>query len=141
MDILIVEDNDSDYLLLSYALESSWLEPPAIRRAETFVAAEVAMAKQRPDLVFLDMGLPDVSGTGGLLHLLKVFPEVPVVVCTGLAPDDLEEHAIGLGAQAYLPKACITPEVVGRVVRCAIARHRYRSALLGAIARLIQVSA
>jgi DNA-binding NarL/FixJ family response regulator len=59
----------------------------------------------RPDLVLLDLMLPELDGLTCLERLANEFPEVPVVVCSGQAEEEGVEAARKRGACAFVTKA------------------------------------
>lgn len=57
-----------------------------------------------PDLISLDLGLPDARGPSGVLHLKKMFPRKPLVVLTASPADEAQQEILGAGADAYVEK-------------------------------------
>ena len=84
------------------------------------------------DCVIIDVHMPRVSGTA-FLKLIKHennFPVLPVVVLTGSSSVNADSHeAIQLGAQDYITKDGIYPEVMFRIVDNAIERHKLSAEL------------
>jgi serine phosphatase RsbU (regulator of sigma subunit)/FixJ family two-component response regulator len=76
------------------------------------------------DCVLVDLSLPDASGIGVVDTVLTAMPAVPVVVLTGAEDEQLALQAVERGAQDYLVKRRVDPEVLGRSVRYAIERRR-----------------
>lgn len=60
--------------------------------------------EETPDLVFLDISLPDISGIAILEEIKKINPEAKVIMVTGLIQADLKERAEALGAKDFLYK-------------------------------------
>jgi serine phosphatase RsbU (regulator of sigma subunit) len=120
--ILLVEDDAGDALLVREALERAAPELE-LRQAGTLAAA----LDQLPDGIacaLLDLGLPDATGIDGVEQLREQAPGVAVVVLTGRDDEQLGIEALGAGAQDYLVKGRVEPEVLARALRYAIERRR-----------------
>jgi DNA-binding response OmpR family regulator len=91
-------------------------------RAETAAEAEGVVDEIRPDLVILDLALPDANGLV-LCANLKARPEKPIVICMG--PNDRNEAvlALKLGADDFIPKPFSIDELEARVT-AALRRAR-----------------
>ncbi len=63
------------------------------------------MAAQRPDLVLLDLKMPGMDGTDGVLRLRRAFPDVRIVIVTGWVTRSDVLEAMRLGVSGYLPKS------------------------------------
>ena len=77
-----------------------------------------------PDLVLLDMGLPEIRGLDALKLLRHSFPDASVVVVSGDEDPDLVRDAIELGAAGYIPKTT-DPELTIQALRLVIANGTY----------------
>ncbi|MCU0910808.1 MAG: response regulator transcription factor, partial [Rhodobacteraceae bacterium] len=79
-----------------------------IGRIDTADSLEAALARlgspPAPDVVVLDLNLPDVSGLDGLIRLKKTAGDVPVVVVSSLADHRMIAAAIRAGASGFVPK-------------------------------------
>jgi serine phosphatase RsbU (regulator of sigma subunit)/DNA-binding NarL/FixJ family response regulator len=80
--------------------------------------------KRLVDCALVDLSLPDATGLEVIESVLLAMPEVPVVVLTGAEDEQLALQAVERGAQDYLVKRRVDPEVLGRSVRYAIERKR-----------------
>jgi len=87
-------------------------------------AALAHLEQRETDLVLLDLGLPDSHGLGTLNAICVAYPQVPVVVLTGAAEEDMGLACIRAGAQDYLAKTAMTPDRLSRVIDYAISRFR-----------------
>lgn len=79
------------------------------------------------DCALVDLSLPDASGMHVIETVIATMPDVPLVVLTGAEDEQLALQAVELGAQDYLVKRRVDPEVLGRSVRYAIERKRSES--------------
>lgn len=76
--------------------------------------AAVAPAVQQhgaPELICLDLKLPDTHGVSGIVELKQQFPEVPLIVLSAAPPEEYEELAIDAGADAYIEKSAGATEI------------------------------
>jgi serine phosphatase RsbU (regulator of sigma subunit) len=120
--ILLIEDDAGDALLVREALETA---APELELRETGSLA--AALDQLPDGIacaLLDLGLPDATGIDGVVQLREQAPSVAVVVLTGRDDEQLGIEALGAGAQDYLVKGQVEPELLARAIRYAIERRR-----------------
>jgi len=85
-----------------------------------------------PDVVLLDLGLPDVDGIG-VLRQVRSFSQVPVIVVSARAEADDKVEALDLGADDYVSKPFSIEELLARV------RASSRRGVVGATEPVIQV--
>lgn len=120
--ILIIEDErDIERLLVRTLNEVG--HKTLVARCGTDGLAEAARA--RPDLVLLDLGLPDMDGHE-LLARLREWSDIPVIVLTARDDDVNKVAALDNGADDYLVKPFSEAELVARI-RVAL-RHAARGA-------------
>lgn len=129
VDVLLVEDDDDDAqyverLLTAFGtVEEQLVDVTAVRRAASLAGARESL-DWHPDLVLLDLNLPDSDGLDTLDAVVEDAPHVPVVVITGRQDRALGPEAIRRGAQDYLQKGHLTNELVHRTLRYALDRQR-----------------
>ena len=112
MQILLVEDDQSLASGLCKAL-----------RNEGFVANHVSegksalhvVAAEPPDIVVLDLGLPDMDGLDVLRQIRRQGSAIPVLILTARSSIDARVSGLDLGADDYLPKPFETPELIARL--------------------------
>jgi len=112
MQILLVEDDQSLAGGLCKAL-----------RNEGFVANHVSEGKaalhvvdaEPPDIVVLDLGLPDMDGLDVLKQIRRQGSAIPVLILTARSSIDARVSGLDLGADDYLPKPFETPELIARL--------------------------
>ena len=98
--------------------------PPATTRCATASTGEEALASvaaDPPDLVILDLGLPDIDGVD-VCRRIRQWTQVPIVVLSAEASDYRKVLALDEGADDYVTKPFSMPELLARV-RVAL-RHR-----------------
>ena len=129
--ILLVEDNPGDARLIEELLKE--VEPRGagpledrqeveFRHVDTLSAGLDRLEEGHVDVLLLDLGLPESRGIETLERVLEAEADVPVVVLTGQPESDLGVEAVSRGAQEYLVKDDVTPEVLGRTIEYAIER-------------------
>nr|WP_232851576.1 fused response regulator/phosphatase [Nocardia acididurans] len=121
--LLLVEDDRGDALLVRELVadaapdaELTWVR--SVAQACEYLAADT------PDCVLLDLHLPDARGLEALQRIRAVKDAVAVVVLTGLDQEQVGSDAMSAGAQDYLVKGRVEPELFGRAVRYAIQRKQ-----------------
>jgi len=119
--VLLIEDDDGDALLVEELLLDAG-EPFQMTRARSL--AEASRAAGKAGCVLLDLDLPDSRGLQGVRRFQETWPNLAVVVLTGLADEHMGEEAVAAGAQDYLVKGQVDGFLLQRVVRYAVERQR-----------------
>ena len=123
-DILLIDDNPDLLTLVSQALSNAGFAN--LRTAQTCAAARRAFAARAPQLMILDINLPDGDGFT-LFRELNAGGEVPVLFLSARDADADRLFGLGLGADDYLTKPFLTQELLLRVQ--LILRRAYRAEL------------
>ena len=112
MQLLMVEDDRPLASGLQKALRG---QDFTVNHVETGAAALHVIATDKPDMVILDLGLPDIDGLSVLKSLRKQNPELPVLLLT--ARDSVQDKVQGLndGADDYLAKPFDMTELLARL--------------------------
>ena len=117
--ILVIEDDPS----IRTALEQGLAERGhSVQTAATGVAGLEALLGDRPDLVLLDLGLPDVDGLT-VIGMIRAAGSVPVIVLTAVDDDPTMDAALDAGADDYVVKPFGFDQVSARV-RAVMRRTR-----------------
>jgi len=132
VSILAVEDDPGDFgLIQAHArlagLGSGGKEPMAW--AKTLANGIAAARSDKPDVVLLDLSLPDSAGLATVQAMRAALPGVPIVVLTGHDDSALAVAALQAGAQDYLVKGQFDHDALGRAVRNALVREALESRL------------
>lgn len=93
--------------------------------APTLAAGIARVTEERPDLVFLDLVLPDSEGMATFRTFWSHRDDIPVVILTALDDEAVAQAAVAGGAQDYVMKGAINARALQRVARYAIERHRF----------------
>lgn len=119
--ILIVEDDTGLQKYLKELLLDNGYSP---QTASDGIQALNVISKIPPDLIILDLGLPNMSGESVCQEIRKKYPELPVLILT--ARDSISDivQGLNLGADDYMTKPFVADELLARVK----ARLRYNEA-------------
>lgn len=99
--ILVVDDDQAVLdMLEDYFSPRGW----GVFCAETSGEGLRLAFEERPDLVILDLGLPDSPGEETLRQIKTFLPEIKVIVVTGESGEGLRERLFELGSDAYFEK-------------------------------------
>jgi CheY-like chemotaxis protein len=121
--LLLVEDDRADAVLVEDLIADAIADIRVVW-AQSMAHAERELASARPDCVLLDLNLPDANGFDALDRIAKRDATVPIVVLTGLNDEYFGASAVAAGAQDYLVKGRVEPEMLRRALMYAIERKR-----------------
>jgi two-component system cell cycle response regulator len=135
--VLIVEDDRTQSLILKAQLQDSSrniIRRPGdngfeVRCVSTLAEVEAVLDEFDPEVILLDLNLPDSDGLDTLTKVRKAAPAVPTVVLTGQEDEETAIAAISQGAQDFLTKGGTSRELVSRSLRYAIERHGLLNAM------------
>ncbi len=120
--VLLVEDDEGDAILVRECLRDAGLADDDLTWCRT-VAEGVEALADKPACVLLDLGLPDAEGLSALHTVVAEAVTSPVIVLTG-RHDRTGVEAVAAGAQDYLIKDDLTPELLDRTIRYAVQRRQ-----------------
>lgn len=109
--ILVVEDDPAVRNLVTTALG---LHGYDVERAETGELAVMEAASRNPDLIMLDLGLPDIDGVE-VISKIRGWSAVPIIVISARTEDSDKIGALDAGADDYLTKPFSVEELLARV--------------------------
>ncbi|MBI5558165.1 MAG: response regulator [Deltaproteobacteria bacterium] len=115
--LLIVDDELPIQRFLHTALDTGEF---SLHRAETGHAALAATVSVRPDLILLDLGLPDMDGVK-VIERVREWSQVPIIVLSVRDREDDKVKALDAGADDYLTKPFGVGELLARI-RVALRR-------------------
>jgi two-component system KDP operon response regulator KdpE len=119
--VLLIEDEKTIRRFVRAAVEE---EGCAVVEAETMAGGLIEAGVQKPDLLILDLGLPDGNGID-LIRDLRGWSEVPVLILSARSQENDKIDALDAGADDYLTKPFSVGELRARVR--ALLRRRLRS--------------
>ena len=108
---LIIDDEKQIRRLLRIALEGA---DHKVYEAETGQAGLTEIVNRRPDIVLLDLGLPDMEGAK-VLRRLREWSDVPVLILSVRDDADEKVAALDAGADDYVTKPFDTAELLARI--------------------------
>lgn len=120
--ILIIEDDPPIRRFLRSALEA---EGMTVQDADTGRRGLTVAAARRPDLIILDLGLPDMEGLD-VIRELRAWARIPILILSAHSRELEKVAALDAGADDYLTKPFGVPELLARV-----RAHLRRSNLVG----------
>ncbi|QIJ65918.1 fused response regulator/phosphatase [Streptomyces sp. JB150] len=135
--VLLVEDDPGDALLVEELVADSALKI-RLRWVRSLTEAAELLSTETPDCVLLDLHLSDAHGLEAVSLLRARAEQVAIVVLTGLAEEETGLAAVAAGAQDYLVKGRVEPELFGRAVRYAIQRKQAEQAAVALQASQMQ---
>ncbi len=110
--VLVVEDDTGlNKYLKELLLDNGFF----VQTAGDGVQALNALQKTLPDLMILDLGLPNMSGEAVCMEVRKKYPELPVIILT--AKDSINDivNGLNLGADDYMTKPFVADELLARI--------------------------
>ncbi len=111
MRVLVVDDEPQILRALRINLNARQFE--VITAADGATALDAAKT-QRPDLLILDLGLPDADGVD-VIRSLRTWTDVPIIVLSGRAGSSDKIVALNLGADDYVTKPFNIEELLARI--------------------------
>jgi DNA-binding NarL/FixJ family response regulator len=117
--VLICDDNAAMRRLLSTVVAVR----PGLRIVGEAGDGNEAIAKAtslQPDVILLDLAMPNLSGLEALPELRRRAPHAPIIVLSGFARANVADEVLALGAIAYLQKG-VAPDTIVAAIEEAVA--------------------
>lgn len=115
--VLTVDDEPGMLLVISRILESAGY---TVHTAENALTGLEIAKRVHPDIVLLDIRLPDMDGIDLLKEIKNIYPETPVVMCSGFGDVEAAVQTVKQGATDYISKPFRNEEVL-KVVKKVLA--------------------
>ncbi|MEO7801062.1 MAG: response regulator [Ginsengibacter sp.] len=124
--ILIVEDNLENFMVLEEQLHSLLIDVAEIENCGTLKDSlnNLTTSEELPDLIFLDLNLPDSNGLNTFEKVREIFQTEPIIILSGNDDKDLALEAIKGGAQDYLVKGDYNLSTLLKSINYSIERQR-----------------
>lgn len=120
--ILVVEDDNAVASLIATTLETQSYQ---FKLAKTGASAVMEALTYKPDVMLLDLGLPDMDGVE-IIGKIRAWSNMPIIVVSARSEDWDKVQALDAGADDYLTKPFSVDELLARL-RVALRRVRYDS--------------
>lgn len=127
--LLLVEDNPGDARLFAETIKEARAFQFELAHRSSVDQALAFLAHNKPDMIVLDLGLPDAGGVDAVRNIQLAAPDIPLVVLTGLDDEASAVQALHAGAQDYLVKGQLSTSLLVRALRYAFERHGMQRAL------------
>lgn len=118
--ILIIDDSEDDRLLYRRSLKKVTDRNYSVSEASDGEDGFRQLEEKQPACVLLDYSLPGYNGIEVLKRIRGKHPFIPVVMLTGQGNENVAVSAMQEGAQNYISKSAITPEILDHVVWMAM---------------------
>lgn len=119
--VVVVEDDEDLRLFLRELLVD---EGYSVRLTATGAEGLKTIKKIQPDLIILDLGLPDVRGESMCVDIKKNFPHISVIILTGKDKTSDVVRGLNLGADDYLTKPFEGEILLARIKAALRAREK-----------------
>ena len=123
--VLIVEDEKNILRFIKNILEANGFDPIA---AQSGNEAYSMIGSHRPDLILLDLGLPDMDGVN-IIKSVREWTRMPIIVVSARSSERDKVEALDLGADDYITKPFSANELLARI-RVAL-RHAQTELMTG----------
>lgn len=115
--LLLVDDHPLVRMGLRVLIERQWDGDSHVVEAGTLEAAVAAYRHGRPDIIVLDLGLPDAQGAEGLVRMKRLADDVPILVLSLNKDASHIQRLLQLGAAGYVSKDRTDSELLGALRR------------------------
>jgi two-component system, OmpR family, KDP operon response regulator KdpE len=117
-NILIIEDEPAIRAVLRVMLARQGYNPI---EADTGARAQIETRSRKPDLLLMDLGLPDIDGLT-VIRSVRAWSPVPIIVLSAHTLEEQKIAALDAGADDFITKPFSEPELLARV-RAALRRN------------------
>ena len=113
MKILVIEDDPAIVEFLETALQIGWPEARLASASRGMRGIEM-VEDLKPDIILLDLGLPDINGFD-VLKRIRSFSSIPVIITTVSGEEGNVVRGLALGASDYITKPLRPLEMIARM--------------------------
>ncbi len=98
--VLVAEDTESNFLLVSYILRGEY----EILRAHDGIETLDIYEKEHPDIILMDIRMPRLGGLTTASHIRSIDPHIPIIAITAFALDSDRAKTIEAGCTDFMAK-------------------------------------
>ncbi|MFL5729690.1 MAG: PAS domain S-box protein, partial [Cytophagaceae bacterium] len=144
--ILAIEDNPGDLFLLEEILSLVKSFRSEITNTTSLNSSLQILKENNYDVILLDLTLPDSSGLKTFTKIHSAYPEIPVIILSGLPESEIAIQSVKAGAQDYLVKGEVSATLIEKTISYSIARKQaendimFKSAILSSVREAIIVT-
>jgi two-component system response regulator VicR len=113
MKVLIIEDDSQIVEAIKLAFRIRWSEAEVLATAQGEKGVDLTKT-EKPDIIILDLGLPDISGFE-VLKRIRQFSNIPLLILTVMADESDKVRGLGWGTDDYVTKPFKQLELLARV--------------------------
>ena len=110
--ILVVDDDLESRNILKHMLTLSHYEVETVKNGKEAVKR---LKRAEFNLWLTDLDMPEMDGLTLLSHVKSQYPDIPVIVVTGLIPAESRNEALAIGAEGLLSKPCTKDQLLAIV--------------------------
>lgn len=111
-NVLVVEDDQG---LQKYLKELLWQNEFVVQTASDGIEAMNSLNKLLPDIMVLDLGLPNMTGESVCVEAKKKNPDLPIIILTAKDTSSDVVDGLNLGADDYMTKPFVADELIARI--------------------------
>jgi len=139
LDILVVEDNEVHFYLLEQYLNFSTLKIGKIFRAITLEESLEILKTETPDIIFLDLFLPDSDGLSSYKTIQSKINTASIIIISSLSDINITLEALSYGAEDYLVKGEFDERILEKSIRYSLERKKSELELQASEAKYRQI--
>jgi len=132
--VMLVDDDDDDHMIIRNMLAESAMKPFDVERVDVERASQWQEALKKAernsyDVILLDYRLGNQNGIDLMNLLRQKGLNVPMIILTGNGTPEIDLRAMNAGADDYLDKSDLNPNMIARCIRYAIERSKTKQTL------------
>jgi two-component system sensor histidine kinase UhpB len=127
--ILVIEDDLTFSELVQFQLSSVGFLSHYIIAVQSIEETKQVALEFVPDVILLDLNILDSNGIESYNSVIQIFPKSSVVVLSGMDDQSLALQIVSKGAQDYIIKSDIKPQLLEKTIKYGVLRRRLKEDL------------